>query len=381
MTPLKAHKDLQGKIEVVSRKKVTTKEDLSIYYTPGVAMPCLEIEKDESLSFSYTRRGNLILVVSDGSAVLGLGNIGSAAAMPVMEGKAMLFKEMGDVDAIPLVLNTNDEDEIVNTIKLLEKNFSGVNLEDISAPRCFNIEKKLKEILEIPVFHDDQHGTAIILYAALYNALKLANKKIEDVKIVINGAGAAGLAISQFLIDNNAKNIIICDIEGVLDENNSNLNTAQIEMAKKTNPNNEKGLLKDALVNADVFIGVSVGNILSIDEVNTMNDKAILFPLANPISEISYEDLQKSNAFIYGTGSSKYPNQINNLLAFPGIFKGALNAKAKEITKEMMQAASLAIASYISPEIDKLIPDALDKDVHKRVSEFVEKAYTGPKLY
>lgn len=381
MSPLKAHKDLQGKIEVISRKKVETKEDLSIYYTPGVAMPCLEIEKDETLSFTYTRRGNLILVVSDGSAVLGLGNIGSAAAMPVMEGKAMLFKEMADVDAIPLVLDTNDEDEIVKIIKLLEKNFSGVNLEDISAPRCFSIEKKLKEILNIPVFHDDQHGTAIVLYAALYNALKLANKKIEDVKIVINGAGAAGLAIAQFLIENNAKNIVICDIDGILDENNKNWKLAQIEMAKITNPHKEKGLLKDALVKADVFIGVSVGNIVSIDDVNTMNDKAILFPLANPISEISYEDLQKSNAYIYGTGSSKYPNQINNLLAFPGIFKGTLNARAKEITKEMMQAASLAIASYIKPEINKLIPDALDKGVHKKVSEFVEKAYNGAKLY
>lgn len=381
MNPLKAHKDLQGKIEVISRKKIQSKSDLSIYYTPGVAEPCLEIEKDESLSFSYTRRSNLILVVSDGSAVLGLGNIGSAAAMPVMEGKAMLFKEMADVDAIPLVLNTNDENEIIKNIKLLEKNFSGVNLEDISAPRCFNIEKKLKEILEIPVFHDDQHGTAIVLYAALHNALKLVNKNIQDVKIVINGAGAAGLAISSFLIANNAKNIVICDKNGILDENDKNLNNAQLEMAKITNPNKEKGLLKDALTGADVFIGVSVGNIVTIEQVNKMNDKAILFPLANPISEISYEDLEKSNAYIYGTGSSKYPNQINNLLAFPGIFKGALNAKAKEITKEMMQAASLAIAEYAKPEINKLIPDALNKDVHKKVSEYVEKAYKGEPLY
>lgn len=372
--PKKAHQDLKGKIEMISRKKITSKDDLSTYYTPGVAVPCLEILNDPKKSYIYTRRHNLIAVISDGSAVLGLGNIGPLAAMPVMEGKAMLFKSMADVDAIPIVLDTQDTDEIIRTIHILSKNFAGINLEDISAPRCFEIEKKLQETCDIPVFHDDQHGTAIVMYAALYNALKLTNKQLSHVKIVINGAGAAGTAIAEYLLDVGAKNIVVCDIKGILNRNDSSLSTAHAELARKTNPNLEKGSLKDAFINSDVFIGVSKGNLVTKDMVNAMADQPIVFAMANPVPEISYDDLKQTKAAIYGTGSSAYPNQINNLLAFPGIFRGALDGHAKKITKEMMKAASIAIANSVIATPTEIIPNPLDPSVHQNVALAVKKA-------
>ena len=372
--PLKEHEQLKGKIEVISRGNVKSKEDLSTLYTPGVSEPCLAIEKNPNLSYTYTRRHNLIAVISDGSAVLGLGNIGALAAMPVMEGKALLFKTMADVDAFPIVLNTQNTDEIIETILRLEPNFAGINLEDISAPRCFEIERKLKEKLSIPVFHDDQHGTAIVLYAALHNALSLVNKNLETVEIVINGAGAAGQAIGEYLIDRGAKNIIMCDKEGILNREMTTLSPEHLLLAKKTNSKLLKGSLKDALVNADVFIGVSRGNLVTKDMVETMAEQPILFPMANPIPEIAYADLCDTKAAIFGTGSSKYPNQINNLLAFPGIFRGALDSHAKSITKEMMQAASLAIAHSVTPTKNQIVPDALDPLVHQNVAKAVYEA-------
>ncbi|MBN2268856.1 MAG: NADP-dependent malic enzyme [Acholeplasmataceae bacterium] len=369
--PLKAHEMIKGKIEVVSRVKVESKDDLSTYYTPGVAEPCLEIEKDSKKSYLYTRRQNMIAVITDGSAVLGLGNIGAEASMPVMEGKSMLFKTMADVDAIPLSIDTQDTNELIRTITYLSKNFAGINLEDISAPRCFEIEKTLNEILDIPVFHDDQHGTAIVLYAALSNALKLVDKKIEDVKIVINGAGAAGTAITEFLLDAGAKHILVCDKEGILNENDETLNEAHLILAHKTNRKHVVGKLVDAMKDSDVFIGVSKGHLVTKDMINSMSDQPIIFPMANPTPEISVEDLYETKAYIIGTGSSKYPNQINNLLAFPGIFRGTLDSHAKKITKEMMLSASLAIASSIIPSIYQIIPDALDPLVHKNVANAV----------
>lgn len=369
--PIKAHQECKGKIEVVSRIEVTSKDDLSTYYTPGVAEPCLEIEKNPKKSFTYTRRQNLIAVITDGSAVLGLGNIGALASMPVMEGKAMLFKTMADVDAVPLSINTQDTQELIKTIQLISQNFAGINLEDISAPRCFEIEKTLQDTLDIPVFHDDQHGTAIVLYAALTNALKLVDKSIDKVKIVINGAGAAGTAITEFLLEAGAKNMIVCDKFGILNSNDSTLSHEHMALAEKTNPSKLKGNLSDALIDSDVFIGVSKGHLVTKQMINSMHDKPIIFPMANPIPEISVEDLKDTKAYIVGTGSSKYPNQINNLLAFPGIFRGALDSHASKITKEMMLAASLAIASSITPSIYQIIPDALDPHVHKKVASAV----------
>lgn len=369
--PLLDHQNIKGKIEVISRVKIESKDDLSIYYTPGVAEPCLAIKDHPELSYTYTRRQNLIAVITDGSAVLGLGNIGPEASMPVMEGKAMLFKSMADVDAIPIALDTQDTEEIIKTIIYLAKNFAGINLEDISAPRCFEIEKTLNETLDIPVFHDDQHGTAIVLFAALTNALILVKKSLHEVKIVINGAGAAGTAITEFLLDAGAKHIIVCDKDGILNEENHLLSPSHLTLAKKTNQAHMRGTLKDAMVGSDVFIGVSRGNLVTKDMVNSMNDKPILFPMANPTPEISYEDLKQTKAYIIGTGSSKYPNQINNLLAFPGIFRGTLDSHAKRITKDMMLSASQAIATSITPSIYHIVPDALDPRVHQLVASFV----------
>ena len=374
---LKKHAEWKGKIETKVRCNVSSKEDLMLAYTPGVSRPCLEIQKDYSKSFELTRRWNTVAVITDGTAILGLGDIGPEAGMPVMEGKSALFKAFGDIDAYPICLRTKDTEEIIRTIYLISGSFGGINLEDISAPRCFEIETRLKEICDIPVFHDDQHGTAIITGAAVINALKVAGKKIEDVKIVINGAGAAGISIGKYLLDLGAKNVIWCDRKGVIVEGQEGINAAQAELPKISNPNKVTGLLSDALVDADIFIGVSAPNIVSNDMIRSMADKAIVFPLANPVPEISHDDAIEAGAYIVGTGSSKYPNQINNVLVFPGIFRGALDAGAKDINREMMIAASKAIAESIpedklSPE--NIIPLAFDESVHKKVAEKVAEA-------
>ncbi|MCQ2603334.1 MAG: NAD-dependent malic enzyme, partial [Clostridia bacterium] len=332
-----------------SRVKVDNKENLSLAYTPGVAAPCLAIKDDKSLSYELTRRWNTVAVITDGSAVLGLGNIGPEAGMPVMEGKCVLFHEFAGIDAIPICLNTQDTDEIVETIYHLSPSFGGINLEDISAPRCFEVERKLKAKCDIPVFHDDQHGTAIVLVAALQNALKVVKKDISSVSIVINGAGSAGIAIAEFLLLMGAKDIVICDKAGIIDESEK-FNFAQNELAKKTNPRKVAGTLKDAIIGADVFIGVSAKGVLNKDMVATMNKDAIVFAMANPYPEIEPEEAYAGGAKIVATGRSDLPNQINNVLAFPGIFRGALDARAKDITEEMQIAASEALASLVSDE-------------------------------
>ena len=371
---LKKHKDAQGKIEVISRVEIKNNDDLSIYYSPGVAEPCLAIKEHIEDSYLYTRRHNLIAVITDGSAVLGLGNIGALASMPVMEGKSILFKLLGHVDAIPLCIKSQDVDDIVKTITLLEGSFGGINLEDISAPRCFEIERRLKESCSIPIFHDDQHGTAVVVAAALINALKLAKKKIDSVRIVINGIGAAGVAISKFLIDMGAKDLILVDRIGILSDDMTKLPNHHLELAKLTNKTHKKGTLKDAIIEADVFIGVSAKNIVTKEMVKSMKKDPIVFAMANPDAEISYEDALDAGAFVVGTGSSSYPNQINNLLAFPGIFRGTLDAHAKEITHEMKYAAAHAIAGMI-PDLElsqeHIIINPLNKDVHHIVSQAV----------
>lgn len=374
---LDLHRLLKGKIEIKPRVKIENSHDLSLAYTPGVAEVCLEIEKEPEKSYLYTRRHNLVAVITDGTAVLGLGDIGPLAGMPVMEGKCLLFKTFADVDAFPISIKSKDVDEIVRTIYLLSDSFGGINLEDISAPRCFEIERKLKEICDIPVFHDDQHGTAIVVGAALMNALKLVGKGIESVHIVINGAGAAGLTIAVFLMDLGAKDIIICDKSGILTSSVDTCNSSQLEVANRTNPRKIEGTLHKAMVDADVFIGVSGPNCVSQDMIKSMNSTSIVFPLANPTPEISREDAISAGAYIVGTGSSRYPNQINNVLAFPGIFRGALDARAKQITKEMMIAACYSIASHVSLEklsTDFIIPYAFDKTLHKAVAMAVKKS-------
>ena len=374
---LQFHKQLRGKLEVSSRVKITNEKDLSLAYTPGVAEPCREIHKDPSTAYLYTRKWNTVAVISDGTAVLGLGDIGPLASLPVMEGKSILFKEFADVDAFPIVLDTKDVNEIVETVVRIAPTLGGINLEDISAPRCFEIEKKLKERLNIPVFHDDQHGTAIIVLSGLMNALKIVNKKVEDLKIIVNGAGSAGTAITKLLLSYGAKNIIVCDRDGALNRNSTYSNPYFSELSNITNPNNESGLLCDVIKNADVFIGVSAPNIVSKEMVTSMNSDSILFAMANPTPEIFPDDAKNAGAKVIGTGRSDFPNQINNVLAFPGIFRGALDVRATEINEEMKIAAAHAIADSVSDEElnpNYIIPKAFNLDVQKRVAQAVKDA-------
>lgn len=374
---LQFHKQLRGKLEVSSRVKITNEKDLSLAYTPGVAEPCREIHKDPSTAYLYTRKWNTVAVISDGTAVLGLGDIGPLASLPVMEGKSILFKEFADVDAFPIVLDTKDVNEIVETVVRIAPTLGGINLEDISAPRCFKIEKKLKERLNIPVFHDDQHGTAIIVLSGLMNALKIVNKKVEDLKIIVNGAGSAGTAITKLLLSYGAKNIIVCDRAGALNRNSTYSNPYFTELSNITNPNNESGLLCDVIKNADVFIGVSAPNIVSKEMVTSMNSDSILFAMANPTPEIFPDDAKNAGAKVIGTGRSDFPNQINNVLAFPGIFRGALDVRATEINEEMKIAAAHAIADSVSDEElnpNYIIPKAFNLDVQKRVAQAVKDA-------
>ena len=374
---LQFHKQLRGKLEVSSRVKNTNEKDLSLAYTPGVAEPCREIHKDPSTAYLYTRKWNTVAVISDGTAVLGLGDIGPLASLPVMEGKSILFKEFADVDAFPIVLDTKDVNEIVETVVRIAPTLGGINLEDISAPRCFEIEKKLKERLNIPVFHDDQHGTAIIVLSGLMNALKIVNKKVEDLKIIVNGAGSAGTAITKLLLSYGAKNIIVCDRAGALNRNSTYSNPYFTELSNITNPNNESGLLCDVIKNADVFIGVSAPNIVSKEMVTSMNSDSILFAMANPTPEIFPDDAKNAGAKVIGTGRSDFPNQINNVLAFPGIFRGALDVRATEINEEMKIAAAHAIADSVSDEElnpNYIIPKAFNLDVQKRVAQAVKDA-------
>ena len=371
---LKKHYEWKGKIEVTGRVDVKTREDLSLAYTPGVATPCLEIQKDESKSYELTRRWNTVAVITDGTAVLGLGDIGPVAGMPVMEGKALLFKSFGDVDAIPLCIKSKDVDELVRTIYLISGSFGGINLEDISAPRCFEVERRLKEICDIPVFHDDQHGTAIVLGAALINALKVVKKDISSVRVVINGAGSAGIAIASFLIKMGVTDMILCDKAGTLFDGKDGMTFAQAELAKITNKERLDGTLKDAMRGADVFIGVSAPGIVNEEMVASMNKGAIVFPMANPVPEISPELALKAGAAVVGTGRSDFNNQINNVLAFPGIFRGALDARASAITEEMKLAAAYGIASLVSDEelsAEYIIPKAFDERVGKTVAKAV----------
>ena len=373
---LRLHKEWQGKIEVVSRVQVQSKDDLSLAYTPGVAQPCLEIQKDPDLSFSLTRRHNLVAVITDGTAVLGLGDIGPEAGMPVMEGKCALFKAFADVDAFPLCIKSKDVDELVRTIYLLSGSFGGINLEDIAAPRCFEIERKLKEICDIPVFHDDQHGTAIAVAAALINALRVVGKDIGEAKVVINGAGSAGIAIGKHLLNLGVKRLKMVDRNGILCAG-VEMNPAQAEMAEITNPEHFSGLLKDALVGADVFIGVSAPHIVTKDMIRSMAEKAIVFPMANPVPEIEPEDALEAGAAIVGTGRSDHPNQINNVLVFPGLFRGALDVRARDINEAMKQAASYALADLVpAEELNEqyIMPAAFDKRVGPTVAAAVAKA-------
>ncbi len=374
---LKKHYEWGGKIEVVSRTRVCDSTDLSLAYTPGVAEPCLAIQKDIAKSYELTRRHNMVAVITDGSAVLGLGNIGPEAGMPVMEGKCVLFKEFADVDAFPLCIKSQDVDEIVRTVYLLSGSFGGINLEDIAAPRCFEIERKLKEICDIPVFHDDQHGTAVVVAAALINALKVVKKNIGDIKCVINGAGAAGTAIGEHLLDMGVKNLVMCDREGAIWRGMPNLSKAHKALAEKTNPNNISGCLADVLIGADVFIGVSAPNIVTRQMIASMAEGAVVFPMANPTPEIMPDEALMGGAAVVGTGRSDFANQINNVLAFPGIFKGALSVRASDINKQMLTAASTAIASLVSDDElsnDYILPKAFDKRIAPAVADAVAKA-------
>lgn len=374
---LEFHKKLKGKFEVISRAKVENEKDLSLAYTPGVAEPCREITKDPDNAYIYTRKCNTVAVISDGTAVLGLGDIGPLASLPVMEGKSILFKEFADVDAFPIVLNTKDTDEIVETVSRISGSLGGINLEDISAPRCFEIERRLKEKLDIPVFHDDQHGTAIVVLAGIMNALKIIKKEPSDLKVVMSGAGAAGIAIAKLLLSFGVKNIVMFNKEGIIDRNKEYTDPSLEDISKITNPNNESGVLADSIKGADVFIGVSAPNLLSTEMVSTMNKDAIIFAMANPVPEIFPEDAKKGGARIIGTGRSDFPNQVNNVLAFPGIFRGALDVRASDINEEMKLAAAHAIANQVTDEElneDYIIPKALNKNVAKAVAEAVKQA-------
>lgn len=374
---LEMHEKNQGKIDIVSKVKVETKDDLSIAYTPGVAEPCRKIHEDKENVYKYTAKGNLIAVVTDGTAVLGLGDIGPEAAMPVMEGKAILFKEFGNVNAIPILLDTKDVDEIVETVKRISPTFGGINLEDIAAPRCFEIEARLKEELDIPVFHDDQHGTAVVVTAGIINALRVVDKKIEDIKVVVNGSGAAGGAIVKMLLDMGVKDVIMCDRNGIIYKNSPTNNWMKEELAEITNKEDKRGSLKDAMVGSDVFIGVSAGNLVDQDMVKSMNKDAIIFAMANPIPEIFPDEAKEAGARVVGTGRSDFANQINNVSAFPGIFRGALDARASDINNDMNIAAAYAIADMVSPDElseEFVIPNALNKEVAHKVAEAVENA-------
>lgn len=375
---LKMHKEKQGKIGVYSKVKVQNSTDLSLAYSPGVAEPCLEIYKDESKVYDYTMKGNLVGVISDGTAVLGLGNIGPKAAMPVMEGKALLFKSFAEIDAFPICLNTNNPDKIVEVVKLLEPNFGGINLEDIAAPQCFEIEERLRKSCDIPVFHDDQHGTAIVTIAGLINALKLTNKKIEDVQIVVNGAGAAGIAIVKLLLHMHVKNVILCDTKGIIYEQRPiGMNALKEEIARITNIEQKRGTLAEALIDADVFIGVSAADVVDEDMIRSMNHNPIIFALANPTPEIMPNKAKIAGALVVGTGRSDFPNQVNNVLAFPGVFRGALDVQAKEINEEMKLAAVYAIAELISEEelhVNYVIPNSFDPRVVPHVAYAVARA-------
>lgn len=374
---LKKHEEWRGKIEVVSRAKISTREDLAIAYTPGVAEPCLAIKEDVNLSYKYTRRWNTVAVITDGSAVLGLGDIGPEAGMPVMEGKCMLFKEFAGVDAFPLCVKSKDVDDIVRTVSLISGSFGGINLEDISAPRCFEIEKRLKECCDIPIFHDDQHGTAIIVLSGIINALKVAGKKKEECRVVTNGAGAAGIAIAKLLISYGFKDIVMCDRYGVLAQGTPNMNDAQAHMASITNPRGVRGSLADALKGADIFVGTSAPNIVTKEMVASMNKNAIIFAMANPVPEIMPNIAKEAGALVVGTGRSDFPNQINNVLAFPGVFKGALSVRASDINEEMKLAAAYALAALVPEDklcADYIIADPFDERVAQVISQAVAKA-------
>jgi len=374
---LKMHEELRGKIEVVSRAKVSNKDELSLAYTPGVAEACRAVQKDASKSYELTRRWNTVAVITDGSAVLGLGDIGPLAAMPVMEGKCVLFKEFGGVDAIPLCLYTKDVDEIVKTIYNMSGSFGGINLEDIGAPRCFEIERRLKEMCDIPIFHDDQHGTAIVVLSALINALKVVEKQKENVKVVLVGAGAAGTAITNLILSYGVKNIIVCDKDGAIYKGNEKLSPEHEDLAARTNPNKEQGSLKDIIKDADIFIGVACANIVSKEMIKSMVDRAICFAMSNPIPEIMPDDALEAGAMVVGTGRSDFNNQINNVLAFPGVFRGALDVRASDINDEMKIAAAYAIANLVSDDelsSEFIIPNAFDKRIGDAVAKAVKKA-------
>ena len=375
---LELHEKNRGKVQMSSKIAVKDRDDLSIAYTPGVAAPCVKIHENPDDVYKYTLKGNMVAIVSDGSAVLGLGDIGASAGIPVMEGKAILFKEFAGVEAFPICLDTNDVDDIVRTVKNIAPVFGGINLEDISAPRCFEIERRLKEELDIPVFHDDQHGTAIVVSAAIINATKLIEgKNIEDLEVVINGAGSAGIAIAKMLLNMNVKNVILCDRFGAITEDYEGINEAQLEMARVTNKNKEKGLLKDVIKGKDVFVGVSRPGMLTKEMVKTMGDKPVIMAMANPTPEIMPDEAKEGGAFIVGTGRSDFPNQINNVLAFPGIFRGALDVRATDINEEMKVAAAYAIANSVSENelnTENILPMAFDKNVAKNVAEAVKKA-------
>ena len=372
---LKLHEEWNGKLETVSKTPVKSREDLSLAYTPGVAEPCKVIAKDPEAAYKYTIKSNTVAVVSDGSAVLGLGNIGPLAAMPVMEGKAVLFKEFGGVNAVPICLDTQDTEEIIKTVTYLAPAFGGINLEDISAPRCFEIEERLKEILDIPVFHDDQHGTAIVVLAGIINGLKVVGKEKENCKVVVNGAGSAGVAITKLLITYGFKNVIMCDKVGIVSKNTEGLNWMQQKMTEVTNPNNETGTLADALKGADIFVGVSAPNIVSPEMVSSMAKDSILFAMANPVPEIMPDVAKAAGARVVGTGRSDFPNQVNNVVAFPGIFKGALEGRATQITEEMKLAAALALANLVPDDElneDNILPEAFNPKVAEAVAEAVK---------
>ncbi|MBS5967198.1 MAG: NADP-dependent malic enzyme [Finegoldia magna] len=378
---LELHEKNQGKLEVVSKVKVNDAMDLALAYTPGVAEPCKKIHEDNDLAYKYTNKGNMVAVVTDGSAVLGLGNIGGIAGMPVMEGKSVLFKEFGNVDAFPICLNTQDTEEIIRTVKAISPSFGGINLEDIAAPRCFEIEKRLIEELDIPVFHDDQHGTAVIVLSAVINALRIVKKDISDVKIVISGAGAAGIAISNLLTLAGAKNNLILNSRGIIDPDDEKLDEARREIARSTNPNKVKGDLKTAMENADIFIGVSAPGILTKEMVSSMNHDSIVLAMANPVPEIYPDEAKEAGARVVGTGRSDYPNQVNNVLVFPGVFRGALDAKADRITDDMKLSAAYAIAHMVEqPTEERILPEAFNKDVARNVANAVKKSWEEKKV-